>query len=1177
VPLGGRKAPLAQAAAEGPSGSAIENLPYINLPMMFYPTGAADPYQSFQTSGDNWKGMVESWPRHMTIWVNNYRYTEYDETDSAEINSLFRGAFLPPNGTHYEWTAGKRQGADSIAYGNAPAGTGTTDTGSATAFYLNPETEVFIDNIELKYFNHPITNHSIQAGEMQRFINMQNNKVLTPATTHSWNTVQHGAGNASIVPTGTATTLRTMRAFNHEGVWTPRNPGYNISVGFKDDPATYFPVSGTTGTGDTFLTGSVHDIYLLLNNFSTAQFGRIDRLSPDIAWKPVAGAFSSGNIDGESTNFASALGTEFRGRNWASGTVISGGSSANDNRAAWAGSGYTYSPEAAGWAYYPIEAGAGVALDGKFSFGSGANTYLSCDGLTQKGFLRMSQDLTYNDVTSTSITDAVLTDEDETVTCGAAAINVGDAVVLSGGALDYGMPNGTIVASINAGTPGVSVTSFEMSAEATVAGTKTLFFAGATVLDRWQKAGNAAVAAKIMGVQGSHQIGQGEDEIINSNTLIRVDTPDIFAEALDDTYLIYRQDRRGRKYNADGTAATASTNHRYTNYQLGYKRIIKLATTTTPTSLPDEVIELVVYESDGVTLVPDGVLFADDGITKLCTSANLGDLWITPLRYWLNMSFINENLDYRRSYESLNAINKVPDDSVTAALGSTYNEWLYSYNTGSEATKGTSGIYEKPWILGNAENTSLVLTTDYGYGAYDEDTDRGGQLGEATAVLNQYCEADISGIVGGGSGGGMLGGGISTEQDLNLLVELSRQSSSKTITLVGDDHATLDDEYKPALIWQFHDELPSVSKLVVSPAFNALEKDVNLYELTTENLNSLKFTWEEEGDDIWYRMLMVDTEAIPDKYHKCSFHMPLNEFKASTQSGNKPQFPAYKFYNYTSGSLNLPPTGGSTKTSTSAACRTSIEGLAGYAFLGQSADSTPAEGKVPEVAFGTSANQNILLSGMSEYTFVIHGIPATSDAGNYMFTQGDQGGWSSADSFYVKLNPDKKVEVTHGAITLTGTSIQLCDGETPLSVIVTFKTGDVQSGRQPLELYVNGVLEDYDTTTGTAAVDSGEWGVVGALYNTDDAKNTYTWEGLLEEVLIYKKRWAVVPQGGEYIFNSETLLEKANIGAGTGYTAAGKWQTQNAKLFVFDYHNIRGRASDVVAQSNLVGWKVTTP
>ena len=64
------------------------------------------------------------------------------------------------------------------------------------------------------------------------------------------------------------------------------------------------------------------------------------------------------------------------------------------------------------------------------------------------------------------------------------------------------------------------------------------------------------VAAKILGVQGSHQIGQGDDSLISNATQIRVDQPDIFALDLDDTYLIYRHGKRGRKYGLDGAAET---------------------------------------------------------------------------------------------------------------------------------------------------------------------------------------------------------------------------------------------------------------------------------------------------------------------------------------------------------------------------------------------------------------------------------------------------------------------------------------------------------------------------------------------------------------------------------------------------------------------------------------------
>ena len=99
--------------------------------------------------------MIESWPKHMTIWVNNYRYTEYDEVGldgGDETNALFRGAYMASVPTNdYVWSTGRRQGADSILYGNAA--TGATATGAATEFYLNPEAEVFIDSIELKYFN----------------------------------------------------------------------------------------------------------------------------------------------------------------------------------------------------------------------------------------------------------------------------------------------------------------------------------------------------------------------------------------------------------------------------------------------------------------------------------------------------------------------------------------------------------------------------------------------------------------------------------------------------------------------------------------------------------------------------------------------------------------------------------------------------------------------------------------------------------------------------------------------------------------------------------------------------------------------------------------------------------------------------------------------------------------
>ena len=1110
--------PIKQAKDKGPSGSAIEELPYINVPLMFHPQTEV-AYQAMGDSADNTKGMAASYPKHMTIWVNNYRYTTYEEGDSDAINSLFLGATY--SGTtasdaepNYLFTQGdstdkmgRRRGADEIMFGNASAAyASNTET---TEYFLNPEVEVFVDNIELKHFNHTLHNNSIQAGKMQQFINMENNEILSPVTTYTDNTCAQGGmrysnGNTDWIPTTSNTAVCSVKGMDAEGKLTPVNPGYNLSIGFIEPPgsSTGFPISG--GSGE-FGTGDVFDIYCLLNSFQTPQFGRINQISPSAAWTPQAGNYSTGVLDGAGTNYARILGATAKGRQFAHGMIISGGASTNDNRAAWAGHGFGggsagpigYSPDYAGYAYWPVEAAAGIALDGKLSFGSGSNTYFSCDGFTQKGFFRMSRDMT----------------------------------------------------------------------------TDTTAGAGATIQDRWAKAPNQLVAAKILGVQGSHQFGAGDETTINSNSTIMVDNPEIFSVDSDDTYLIYRVDKQGAGYDQDGTTISEA---KYMRNQLGYVNTVKLsAPSDETTAIPDNMIELVVTDSDG-DAISTGILYADDDSTELCVAEHLSELWISPLRYWVNMSFINNNLDYRRTYESINPINKAPSTTADPSpLGSTFNEWIYSYSTGATGTKGLSGIYEKPWILGTSEETSLIVDTDYGYGSFDAETNTGGQLGKATALLGQYVEADISGIVGGGTGGGMggmsmMGGGASTAQPLNIYAELSNVTASKLITLVGDDATGLRDDYLPTFVWEFHDSLPEISEFAVSPAFDGLQKDVNLYDLTTQNLNALKFTWKETGDDIWYRMLMVDTEDIKNKYHKCSFHLPLNEYKQDGVSvGNKPQYPLYYYYNYVGGTYtNTVSTDIETDASTE--CPNSIAGLAGYAFgfgkADASADTTKA---VPRISYNATptANNSQLLALKDEYTFVIHAIPATSDASNYLF---DQSSYGVDTGFEVYLDSAKKVVAKHRGVTLQGTSIQLCDGEQPLNVIVTFKTGAVQAGRQPLELYVNGTLEDYSIVTGTTAVSAPASGAtVGGQWQA--TTNKLTWDGLIEEVLIYDKRWAVVADSKEYIFNTEALAEK------DAYTSSGIAKTQNAKMFLFDYHNIRGKASDEVCQSNLVGWKVTSP
>ena len=1183
--------PIAQhkLANAGPTGSqgnptAEQGLPYINIPFMWYPQANNQNSMDFQAKSTraSWnKGTVESYPRYMTFWLNNYRYTTYEETSTNSTTALFYGA-QPVSGStggifgevtsgdgsgsrDYKWQGARREGADEIAFGNASDGADETTATEATEFYMSPEAEVFLDNIEFKYFNHSIVNHSVAAGEMSRFINFENNKMLSPRTTYTSNDVGFGGGGslgADATPITAVANSKYVTGFRADGRLLPHNPGLNLSIGFKDDPSSHFPISGTNTTWtEDFQSGSTHDIYLLHNNFSTSQFGRINQISPSVAWKPTAGRYS---ICVNATNYAGYMGNDARGRVFASGTVISGGTGIAQNRAGWAGTGYTYSPAGAGWAYQPVTPAAGAAKDGKIAFGSGANTWMSGDGLTQKGFVRMSVDTSFNAPAAgvADFTDATCdtTSSSTDVACDVGG-NAGTKAVVGLLVTGSGIPDKTVISAITGGSPG-AVTQFRLSQAATATATNaTLGFQSPTLIDRWSKSPNSLVSAKIIGTQGSPSLGLGSEGIIESPNQIRVDSPQIFAEALDDTYLIYKGDKKGAPIDTDGSSITTGD---WASSHLGYVYTIKLAASEDTTNLPSDIIELVVTDGSD-NLVRTGVLYADDGTTLLCDPDNISELWISPLRYWMNYSFITDELDYRRSYEAINAINKAPASGTTNALGSTYNEWLYSYNASAVGTKGQSGFYEKPWILGNADNSTFILNTDYGYGTYDEETDKGGQVGQATAVLNQYVEADISGIIPGGGGGGMMGGEIAEDEGLNFAVTLNNASTpKKVVTLVGDDTSE-DDRYKPTLIWEFHDPLPTVSNFAVSPAFNALTEDISLYELTNEDLNAVKFTWEEEGEDVWYRLLMVDTEDIKDKYHSCIFHMPLNTTGGTSVVGNTVQNPIYKFYDYV-GTLNNPPAGGYVDTGSSASttCLTSIEGLSGYAFLGTGADTTTG---VPRIAYNASATANAskLMTGLTEYTFVLHSIPASTDGGNYMF---DQGSYGATTGFEAYLDSNQKVVVKHRDVTLQGTSTQICDGETPLNVIVTYMSGSSQAGRQQLELYVNGALEDYSSATTAIGVSTTSGAAIGAQWQS--STNKLTWDGLIEEILIYNKRWDVVPDGNEYIYNTQLLTEK------TAYTSAGKWQTNNAKLFLFDYHNIRGRASDLVCQSNLVGWRFTT-
>ena len=75
--------------------------------------------------------------------------------------------------------------------------------------------------------------------------------------------------------------------------------------------------------------------------------------------------------------------------------------------------------------------------------------------------------------------------------------------------------------------------------------------------------------------------------------------------------------------------------------------------------------------------------------------------------------------------------------------------------------------------------------------------------------------------------------------------------------------------------------------------------------------------------------------------------------------------------------------------------------------------------------------------------------------------------------------------------------------------------------------------------------------------------------GTIEEIILYPYEVYMVPNANEFVLETNTLPDYTSTGS------AGIEKNYNARLFLYDYTNIRGKASDEVAATTAVQWKVT--
>tara|TARA_R100001163_G_scaffold20115_3_gene17487 strand:+ start:38 stop:5218 length:5181 start_codon:yes stop_codon:yes gene_type:complete len=614
---------------------------------------------------------------------------------------------------------------------------------------------------------------------------------------------------------------------------------------------------------------------------------------------------------------------------------------------------------------------------------------------------------------------------------------------------------------------------------------------GVPSLNDWVKRENILTSTKVIAVPDT-------DETLNANQL-RVDQPFTFnRNNPDETYTLYIM------------GATTANSFRKTGLKLD-------------TELPI-VGNKISFTSDVTT--------ASDNFTLLGVEGNLNRLWIGPEKYWATMCFDTPSSVIPRSYENVCMIQQTP--TLATCSGSTWNEWTFSMNNAVAATGGRAGIYQRPWdLMPDLGNATYVLNTDFGEGprVLDEETntESGGSFIKGPVYLNNYNKYRLQDVVKANQ----IQPGA--EIMINLFID-SESTTNENIVFSNEDTSTR--AKKPAFYWEFFDAPPVVKDFTVNPAFNLDE--VDLYSLGSENLSSVKFNWQEENaDDAWYRLLFVDDEPIRDKYHNAIMWLPLNESVTDLNTA-----PTYTVYN--------PSAGTSGSVTVGSSVRTDIDGQSGYApiFVNNSNGTLT----VPN---GT----NSTFEDLTEFTLVLHATFATADAGSraglikYINAASD----TATNNFILEKNTSDKIVCQLGSgVDITGTTTVTCDGEVPTSIIVTFNSGSADTIKA--KLFVDGTL--VGTSTGTTIATNTNGLHIGGIY----AASRPVMQGRMEEIVLYNKEYKVVNSANSYTYNTQNILD----------IVGGENVSQNARLFVADYHNFRGNSPQEIGMSNQVSWRATT-
>ena len=227
--------------------------------------------------------------------------------------------------------------------------------------------------------------------------------------------------------------------------------------------------------------------------------------------------------------------------------------------------------------------------------------------------------------------------------------------------------------------------------------------------------------------------------------------------------------------------------------------------------------------------------------------------------------------------------------------------------------------------------------------------------------------------------------------------------------------------------------------------------------------------------------------------------------------------------------------------------------LQGYAY------DTGVSGASAKISFPYTDNKGIYPHRV--YTAIFHLTPGlyTGATNQTIFERG-----TAANGGLIIEMDNGVIEVYVGGLTspLISRTVSPRDGKLPMMVAVVFNA----DGEVPCKLYIDGKLEDYSMTAVT--IPSEETAVTYMCNNAGDSQPYY---GLMEEVIFYIGEVFFPSDSGEFILDGTRYVESVGAAPPTD----SETLTQHAKLFIMDYHNIRGDGKDVQCSTPSISWRPT--